>query len=148
MEQIINAFGIDLRLITIQIVNFGILLAALSYFLYTPILKILDERKRLIEKGIVDAKDASLSRENAVREKEEILKNAVSEAGSIVKRGEEAAEREAGSIVKDAHEQSSRIVADGEKKAQALASSVRAKSEAEIAKIAVLAAEKILKERA
>lgn len=148
MEQIINAFGIDLRLITIQIVNFGILLAALSYFLYTPILKVLDDRKRLIEKGIVDAKDAALSRENAAREKDEILKTAVTEAGSIVKRGEDAAEREAGAIVQEAHAQSARIVTDGEKKAQALADSIRRESEAEIAKIAVLTAEKILKERA
>jgi F-type H+-transporting ATPase subunit b len=148
MDQIINTFGIDYRLIAIQIFNFVLLLAVLSYFLYTPVLKMLDERKKLIAKGVADAHDAALSKGNASKEKDAVLKQAVAEAGDIVKRGEEAAGREASTIVKDAHEQSSRIVADGEKKAQALADSIKAKSEAEIAKIAVLAAEKILKERA
>ncbi len=148
MDQIIHTFGIDYRLIAIQIFNFVLLLAVLSYFLYTPVLKMIDERKKVIAKGVADAEAAALSKENAAKEKDAVIKQAVSEASDIVKRGEEAAGREASTIVKDAHDQSSRIVADGEKKAQALADSIRAKSEAEIAKIAVLAAEKILKERA
>lgn len=147
MEEIIKAFGIDGRLITIQIVNFFVLLAALSYLLYTPLMKMLDERKRLIAKGVEDAKNAALSLENAGKEKDGILAQAVSEASDIVKRDEEAAKRDAASIVKDAHEQSARIVTDGEKKAAALADSIRAKTEAEVAKAALLAAEKILKER-
>lgn len=148
MEEIIKAFGIDGRLITIQIVNFFVLLAALSYLLYTPLMKMLDERKRLIAKGVEDAKNAALSLENAGKEKDGILAAAVSEASSIVKRGEEAAKRDAASIVKGAHEQSTRIIEDGEKKATALADSIRSKTEAEVAKAALLAAEKILKERA
>jgi len=148
MDQIIHTFGIDWRLIAIQIFNFLLLLALLSYFLYTPVLRMLDERKKLIAKGVADANDAALSKENATKEKDAVLRQAVTEAGDIVKRGEEAAARDASTIVKDAHEQSARIVADGEKKAHALADTIRAKSEAEIAKIAVLAAEKILKERA
>jgi F-type H+-transporting ATPase subunit b len=148
MDQIIHTFGIDWRLIAIQIFNFLLLLALLSYFLYTPVLRMLDERKKLIAKGVADANDAALSKENATKEKDAVLRQAVTEAGDIVKRGEEAAARDASTIVKDAHEQSARIVADGEKKAHALADIIRAKSEAEIAKIAVLAAEKILKERA
>ena len=147
MEEIITTFGIDWRLIAIQIFNFGLLLALLSYFLYTPLLKLLDDRRKLVEKGVADAKDAATARENAETEKGQILKKAVTEAGDIVKRGEEAAEREATGIVSDAHAQSNRIVKDGEVKAAALADSIRKSTEAEIAKVAILAAEKILKER-
>lgn len=143
-----SAFGIDLRLITIQIVNFGVLLVALWYFLYTPIFKILDERKRLIEKGVTDAADAAISLKNAEQEKGQIVTTAVAEASDIVKRGEASAKRDAGAILKEAHEQSARIIADGEKKAETLADGVRKKAEADIAKTAILAAEKILKERA
>lgn len=148
MDQIIHTFGIDWRLIAIQLFNFGLLLALLSYFLYTPLLKLIDERKKVIAKGVDDARNASLALENAGKEKDGILKMAVTEASEIVKRGEEAASREAGSIVADAHEQSSRIIADGEKKAEALAQSIKKASEAEVANAALLAAEKILKERA
>lgn len=148
MEEIIKAFGIDGRLITIQIVNFFVLLGALSYLLYTPLMKMLDERKKLIEKGVMDARNAALSLQNADKEKKGILSEAVSEASDIVKRGEESAKREAATIVTSAHEQSARIVTDGEKKATALADAIRKETEAEVAKAALLAAEKILKERA
>lgn len=148
MDQIIHTFGIDWRLIAIQVFNFGLLLALLSYFLYTPLLKLIDDRKKIIAKGLEDAKHASLSLENAGKEKQEILSHAVVEASAIVKRGEDAASREASDIVREAEEQSIRIISEGEKKAIALAESIKKKSEAEVAKIALLAAEKILKERA
>jgi F-type H+-transporting ATPase subunit b len=148
MDEITHTFGIDWRLIAIQVFNFVLLMAVLSYFLYTPLLRLLDERKRVIAKGVQDAKDAALSLENAGKEKDAILATAVTEASDIVKRGEEAAKRDAAGIVKDAHDQSARIVQDGEKKAAALAESIRKQTEAEVAKTALLAAEKILRERA
>ena len=50
MEEIIKAFGIDGRLIVIQIVNFTILMSILGYFLYTPILNLLRNVKRKLPK--------------------------------------------------------------------------------------------------
>ena len=147
MNEIIKAFGIDGRLITIQIVNFAVLLFALSYFLYTPILKLIDDRKKLIAKGVADAKDAAVKLENAEKEGNVLVTKAVTEASEIVKRGNEAASREGAALITEAHDQSSRIIAEGEKKATALADSIRAKTESEIAKVAILAAEKILKEQ-
>jgi F-type H+-transporting ATPase subunit b len=148
MDQIIHTFGIDWRLIAIQIFNFVLLGAAMTYFLYHPILRLIDERKKMVAKGVEDAKNAALSLENAGKEKDGILAQAVTEASDIVKRGEEAAKRDAAGIVKDAHDQSARIIVDGEKKAAALAESIRKQTEAEVAKTALLAAEKILRERA
>ncbi len=148
MNEIIHAFGIDWRLIGIQILNFSLLLVLLSYFLYTPLLKLIDERKKMTAKGVEDARSAAVALENAGKEKDSILKKAVGEAADIVKRGEDAAKREAEGIVKDAHEQSARIVSDGEKKAEARAEALLRESEAEVTKAALLAAEKILKERA
>jgi F-type H+-transporting ATPase subunit b len=147
MEEIIHTFGIDWRLIAIQIFNFALLLGALSYFLYTPILKMIDERKRIVVKGVEDAEAASLVLKNAEVEKHGILTKAVTEASEIVKRGEEAASREASLIVSEAHAESARITSEGEKKAHVIADALRKESEAGIAKAALLAAEKILRER-
>lgn len=148
MEQIITAFGIDLRLITIQIVNFVVLLVALWYFLYTPIFKILDERKRLIAKGVQDAHDAEFALESADEEKGKIVTAAVAEASDIVKRGTEAGKKEKDTLLKEAHSQSAHIIDDAEKKAHVRAREIEKKSEEEITRVAILAAEKILKERA
>jgi F-type H+-transporting ATPase subunit b len=147
MDQIIHTFGIDGRLIAIQVFNFILLLGGLSYFLYTPLLKMIDTRKKLIAQGVEDAKNAALSLQNATSEKDAILGKAVGEAGDIVKRGEDAAKREGAAIIAGAHEQSARIQSEAEKKALALAVSIKQKSEADVAKAALLAAEKILKER-
>ncbi len=148
MDQIIHTFGIDWRLIAIQIFNFVLLGAAMTYFLYHPMLRLIDERKKMVAKGVEDAKNAALSLENAGKEKDGIIAKAVTEASEIVKRGEDMAKRDAASIVHDAHEQSARIVQDGEKKAEAIADAIRKQTEAEVAKTALLAAEKILRERA
>jgi F-type H+-transporting ATPase subunit b len=148
MDQIISTFGIDWRLIAIQVFNFLILLGVLRYFLYTPLLNMLDARKRLIVQGIEDAKVAGESRALAETEKNVVLAKAVDEASQIVKRGEEAAKRDAATIVQDAHTQSARIMNESEKKARAVADALKKESEAEIAKTALLAAEKILRERA
>lgn len=148
MDQIITAFGIDLRLITIQIVNFVVLLIALWYFLYTPVFKILDERKRLIAKGIEDAENAALALANADEEKGKIVTAAVAEASDIVKRGTEAGKKEKEILLREAHSQGAHILEDAEKKAHVRAREIEKKSEKEITRVAILAAEKILKERA
>ncbi|HMA79010.1 MAG TPA: hypothetical protein VKP88_07860, partial [Candidatus Paceibacterota bacterium] len=65
MEQLIQAFGIDTRLIVVQIINFGLLLALLSYFLYRPILNLLEEREAKITQGIKDAEAAAAAKADA-----------------------------------------------------------------------------------
>ena len=58
MEQLFEAFGIDWKLLLAQAVNFGVLFVALTYFLYKPVLKTLDERKQKVAKGVTDAEAA------------------------------------------------------------------------------------------
>ena len=86
MQEIINAFGIDIRLITIQIFNFGIVVFILWYFLYTPVLTILKEREEKIKKGISDAEYAEAIRKQVEEQKHVVLKTAHDEASHIVSR--------------------------------------------------------------
>ena len=58
MEEIIHAFGIDWRLIVIQMFNFAVLAGALWYFLYTPVLTILSDREAKLKKGVEDVPQA------------------------------------------------------------------------------------------
>ena len=45
MQQLFAAFGINWKLLLIQGINFSVLLAILSYFLYRPLMKVIDERR-------------------------------------------------------------------------------------------------------
>ncbi len=148
MEQLIHAFGIDARLILIQVVNFGLLMAALTYLLYKPVLKLLAEREAKIAKGIEDAKAAETALASAEEEKKGIVSAANKEAEAMTARAAEHAEGKAEQIVADAHKKAEQVIKDAGDRGSEMKAQVLKETEAEIAKLAVLAAEKVLKERA
>ena len=145
MQEIIHAFGIDWRLIVIQIFNFSVLAGILWYFLYTPVLKLLNEREEKIKKGIADALDAEEALRVADSEKTKVLREAHIEASKIVARGTAHAEAKEKVLLDEASDKIGRDIAT----AQALGEEIKQKairdSEAEIAKLAILGAEKVLR---
>lgn len=148
MDAIISAFGIDGRLIVIQLINFAILMAALGYFLYTPILNALKAREEKIAQGIADAEAAAVARAGAETEKGDILTAAHASAAEIAARAKATATEQAGAIVSEAEMKAAQAMKNAEAAAEQLRVKVQKEAEAEIAKTAVLAAEKVLRERA
>jgi F-type H+-transporting ATPase subunit b len=147
MEAIIAAFGIDVHLIVVQIINFTILMVALGYFLYTPVLNLLREREEKIAAGIKDAEAAAVAKASAETEKAAVLTEAHHAAAEVNARAKVTAEVAAAEIVAAAetaaHAAKAKAVVEAE---QLKAAAIKA-SEAEIAKTAILAAEKILREK-
>jgi len=148
MDQIIHAFGIDGKLIIIQLINFGILMVALGYFLYKPMLRILDERAAKIAQGLQDAEAAAAAKAEASAEKQTILTGAHLEAGEVAKRAKAAADATAAEIVSGAQDKAAAVLTDAEAKREQIKAAALKESEKEIASLAVLAAEKILREQA
>lgn len=148
MEQIIEAFGIDARLIVIQIVNFVILMTALGYFLYTPVLNMLKAREESIAQGIKDAEAAAQAKSAAESEKATVLTAAHGEAKEIETRATAAAAEKAAVLTAEADAKAAQIMQRAEAEATALKSKIERETEAEIAKISLLAAEKVMRERA
>ncbi len=148
MDEIINAFGIDTRLIIIQIINFAILMAALGYFLYTPVLKLLREREEKIAEGLRDAELAKAAKAEAESEKQGVLAAAHRDAAAVSARATDTAARQASEIVESAQAKAAQLIKDAEVKGEQARKAAILESEKEVAKLAVLAAEKILRERA
>ncbi len=147
MQEIIHAFGIDWRLIVIQIFNFGLLALVLWYFLYTPVLKMLSEREAKIKKGVEDAIKAGEALQSADTEKNSILKEAHSEASQIVARGTAHAEEKGKALLSETNEKIARDIAHAKLTADEIKAQALKESEAEIAKLAILGAEKVLNEK-
>ena len=145
MEQLVNAFGIELELIIAQIVNFGILAAALSYFLYKPLLNMLQKREQTIAQGVQDAEDAAKAKAEADAQKKQILADAHKEAEAVADKAKTFAEEKAATLTAQAQQKAESIVKDAEVKSAQLKEQAIKESESDIAKLAVLAAEKILK---
>ncbi len=119
--EILNQFGVQPVLLAAQVVNFLILLFILKKFMYKPLLKVLDERKKKIEDSLKNAEEIERRLLETEEEKEKILAKTAAEVqkmldeakkervamkeegktqaeqlvAQIIKRGEEAAHAEA-----------------------------------------------------
>ncbi|MEK7063483.1 MAG: F0F1 ATP synthase subunit B [Patescibacteria group bacterium] len=144
MEQLLDVFGIDWRLLIAQVINFLVLLGALSYFLYGPVMRALKERADKIAEGLRDAELAAADRATVAAEKGGIIAEAHHEGELIVARAEAEGKSERASIVKIAEDRAAVLLKDAQLEAEEAKRAALKASEAEIAKSAILAAEKIL----
>lgn len=146
MEQLFGAFGIDGKLLLAQLINFGVLFVALTWLLYKPVMKTLDERREKIAKGVTDAELASQKLATADEDAAKVVKGAETEAEGIVASAREAANSEKTRIVKDAETRAAQIAADADARATETAAKALRESEKEVARLAILAAEKVIRE--
>ena len=143
--EVLQAFGINWKLLLIQGVNFGLLLAILYRYLYKPLFAVLDKRQAEIAQGLKDAEASSKERIELADSKDAILQSAREEGGKIVDGLRKEGTEQERKIVRDAQEKSQALLSDAKQKAEEEKAYMLRESEKEVAKMAVLAAEKILR---
>lgn len=146
MDQLFDAFGIDAKLLIAQLINFGVLFVGLTYLLYKPVMKTLDERRTKVAQGVIDADAAAMKLATAGEEAGTIVKQASTDAEGIVSSARDAATAEKARIVKEAETRAQAVAADADARAKEAANKMLRDSEKEIARLSVLAAEKVLKQ--
>jgi len=147
MSELFAAFGIDWKLLLIQAVNFGLLLAALTYFLYRPILRIIDERREKVAEGVRTAEAAQQRLAAAEKEGKEIVGSASREAEQLVASARSRADEKGAEMIRAAEQKAQATLKDAEARAEEAKRLALSASEKEIARAAMLAAEKILREK-
>ncbi len=98
-----DALGINLGYLLVQIFNFAIMFIVLRAWAYKPIVEMLENRRIALEQGMEDARVAAKARANAEKEAEKILAGAKSDASEVVREATERAEA-AGREIKTAVE--------------------------------------------
>jgi len=98
-----EALGINLGLLIVQIIAFTIVFLTLNAWVYKPMLDMMESRKQKIAQGLEDARVAADARANAEKEAAKILAEAQAEAGKVVREATERA-ASAGKDVKAAAE--------------------------------------------
>lgn len=88
-----DKLGIDLRLLISQIVNFAIIFFLLSKFLYQPILKLLEERKKKISETYLNADKIKEELGKIEEEKKKIFSSIRKESEILVKSEYQEAQR-------------------------------------------------------
>lgn len=148
MAEIFHVFGLDVRLLIVQSINFGIVLLVLWYFLYRPIARMVDARQEKIQKGVEDAESAAKHLEEVASERVSIITSATKEAEGIVAHATVHGKEREVEIVREAEAKSERIVSEAVAKAEEAKKRALDESRGEIAKLAILGAEKVLREKA
>jgi F-type H+-transporting ATPase subunit b len=148
MSDLFAAFGVTWSLLIAQAVNFGIVLVALWYFLYTPVMATLEKRRALVAKSVREAEHVGELFAQADAEAESRVRAADAEAEGIVAAARDTATEEKTRLLKEAEARAAALTRDAEARASEAIEKARRESERDIARLAILAAEKVLGEKA
>jgi F-type H+-transporting ATPase subunit b len=139
-------FQVNLFQVIIAAANFVIFIAIIWKFAFTPISKMLGDRKDRIEQGLKDAEQARLDRENAEAGRIAALQEARREANDILTRAqkvaEESRERDLAATREELERLRVRASAELESEKQRAIADLRA----EVADLALRAAGKVIGE--
>jgi F-type H+-transporting ATPase subunit b len=139
-----EALGINLGYLLTQILGITALILILTAFVYKPVLKVLDERKARISKGLEDARQAAIARENADAESKRIIDEARAEAANIRKDAVVQAEQAAKDIEAKAREDARGIRSAAEAEAVEERNRVLGDLRNQVAAISIAAANKLV----
>lgn len=138
--------GLNLGLLTFQLLNFIVITVILYGLAYKPVVNMLEKRKATIAQSLEDARIAQEARANAEAEAENIKKAARDEAARKSAEAIAAAERAAGEIRAAAEVERGKIIAQAEIDAAAAREQALAEVRDQIAALAISAANKIVSE--
>ncbi|HEY4665890.1 MAG TPA: F0F1 ATP synthase subunit B [Anaerolineales bacterium] len=141
-----EALGINLGYLIVQILNFAIIFVVLRVWVFRPIVSLLEKRRQTIAQGLEDARIAAEARANAEKEAEKLLAEAQAQANQLVRQATERAEQaavelRAGADREAEERRKSAIAEGGQIKAQALG-----ELRGQVAALAIAAAQKVIGE--
>jgi F-type H+-transporting ATPase subunit b len=144
MEGIFTTFGIDWRLLLVQAVNFGILLFGLWYFLYTPMLNMLEERRKKVSQGVIDAHAAEEKLREIEQSRGAVLAEAGKEADVMLSHAQSRAAAKEREMLAHAEASAAHVLSEAEAQARETKSRAVMESKEEVAKLIVLGMERMM----
>jgi F-type H+-transporting ATPase subunit b len=147
MSSLISAFGIDWRLLIVNCINFGLLLAVLWYFLYGPLTKMLEQRRQKIAQGVQDASDAEARLNEIQGARASMLAEAGKEADQVVASARAAGSAKERELVSAGETAAANLLKEAQMQAQELKTKSIAESKQEVAKMIVLGMERLAKQK-
>jgi len=141
-----EALGINLGYLLTQVCGISALILILTAFVYKPILRVLDQRKARIAKGLEDARQAEIARQSADADAKRILDEARAEAATIRRDAVVAAEQAAKDVEARAREEAKGIMANAQSDATEERNRILSDLRGQVAAISIAAANKLVGE--
>jgi len=141
-----EALGINLGLLIIQVIAFTIVFLTLNAWVYGPMMSLMETRKQKIAQGLEDARVASEARANAEKEAARIIAEAQAEAGKVVREATDRAAEAAKGVKSAAEAEAAKAreaaVADAEVERNRVLGDLRG----QVAALSIAAAQKLVGE--
>ena len=141
-----EALGINLGYLLVQILNFAIIFVVLRVWVYKPILGLLEKRRERIAQGLEDARVAAEARANAEKEAQAILGRAQADANQKVRESAERAEQVAREIHAAAEKDAAAVRQAAAGEAEQARSAALGELRGQVAALAIAAAQKLIGE--
>jgi len=141
-----EGLGINLGYLIIQILGLVVLLLIMKQFAYGPIIRILEERQARIAKGLEDARQAAIARDNADVEAKKIVDAARGEAVTVRTAAAAQAEETAVGITNKANQEAKDILAKAREDAEEERNRILSEMRTQVASISIAAANKLIGE--
>ena len=111
MDSLIETFHIDAGLLLAQMANFAVVVAVLYFFVFKPLLRVMEERKKRIEDGLRFAKQAEDDLKNAQSKGEQVVLEARRCADGEIESAKRLAEEKKKGILESAQAEAERTIA-------------------------------------
>lgn len=139
-----EALGISLGYLLVQIFNFAIIFIVLRAWVFKPILELLEKRRASIAQGLEDARIAAEARQNAEQEAEKILAEAQAKANQIIREATDRAEAKGRDVIAAAEQEAAKKIAEAAAEAEREKERILGELRGQVASLAIAAAQKLI----
>lgn len=139
-----DKLGLNLASLIAYLLNFGLLLFLLNRFLFGPVRRSLDERRRRIQEALGAADKAAEDARDAERRVQEQIRQAQLQGQEIVANAQQVAQRIQDDAGRQAEARAQQIIAQAEVTIRQETETARAELRREFADLTILAAERVI----
>jgi F-type H+-transporting ATPase subunit b len=140
----LTPLGINAGFLIAQIINFSLIFGLLTFFLWRPLVNMLDQRAQKIQKGLEDAAIAANARKNAEAEAERIVAAAKADISKQIEEGRARGEDVRKQIEEEARTEAERIRTEARTAAGAERDQQLAALRGQVAAISIAAAQRLI----
>lgn len=141
-----EALGINVGLLIVQIIAFAIVFLTLNAWVYGPMLNMMDSRKQKIAQGLEDARVAAEARAHAEKEAARIIAEAQAEAGKVVREATERAAAASKDVKATAEAEAAKAREAGMAEAEVERNRILGDLRGQVAALSIAAAQKLVGE--
>jgi len=145
--DILNTFGVDVKLLVAQLINFAIVVVVLWFFAIKPLIKLTKSRNAEIVKGLSDAQTAAKRLDEVEKEVAELVNKSKNQADDILEEAKSRSEELRKSHVEKTKQEVAGLIAKAKEQINFEKENMVSEVRQDLAEIVVSSLHKILGEK-